>query len=133
MLSIDPADEDSDDEGGKKFGAAGQPIPDLTKYSPLKVNPNPPVNSGPIVVLNKLDPATLNGAAGVPVNLNLLPKMNSLPNAHHNSTTPNDVGALESEESNDASKVSSSCCKRNCREKSANCGMDHVCFREIIF
>ena len=56
-----------------------------------------------MVVLKKID-ATLNGAAAVPIDL--IPKINSLPNSHHNSTTPNDVMVLDSEESTDASKVS---------------------------
>ena len=104
MLSIDPADEDSDEEGNKSkvssSVAAGQHT-----YTPLKVNPTSLAGSGqPVVVLNKID-ATLNGAAAVPVDL--IPKLNSLPNAHHNSTTPNDVSVLDSDESNDASKVSS--------------------------
>ena len=105
MLSIDPADEDSDDEGNKSkgsTGAAGQHAP--ASYPPLKVNATAVAGSNqPVVVLNKID-ATLNGAAAVPVDL--IPKLNSLPNSHHNSTTPNDVMVLDSEESNDASKVS---------------------------
>ena len=104
MLSIDPADEDSDDEGNKSkvsTGAAGQHAP--TSYPPLKVNATAvPGSNQPVVVLNKID-ATLNGAAAVPVDL--IPKLNSLPNSHHNST-PNDVVVLDSEESNDTSKVS---------------------------
>ena len=105
MLSIDPADEDSDEEGKNKVsssGAAGQRTPAET-YAPLKVNPSSlPTSGQPVVVLNKID-ATLNGAAAVPVDL--IPKLNSLPNAHHNNT-PNDVTVLDGEESNDASKVS---------------------------
>ncbi len=100
MLSIDPADEDSDDETSKakvsSYNAAGQHT-----FSPLKVNPNP-ISSGPVVVLNKIDPP-LNGSGTVP--LDMLPKLNSLPNSHH--TTPNDVCVLGGEDSNDASKVSS--------------------------
>ena len=105
MLSIDPADEDSDEEGNKSkvsMIAAGQPA--HTAYPPLKVNAATIAgNNQPVVVLNNID-ATLNGAAAVPVDL--IPKLNSLPNSHHNSTTPNDVMVLDSEESNDASKVS---------------------------
>lgn len=109
MLSIDPADEDSDDEGNKSkvstIGAAGQHTPFASEtYSPLKVNPSVvPAAGNPVVVLNNID-ATLNGAAAVPVDM--IPKLNSLPNSHYkNSTAPNDVTVLDSEESNDASKV----------------------------